>query len=118
MLTRQRELANARRYLKIDHFFDVAKGPASQFPDFVFIEPKYFGLDQNDAEAQMRINAKGLAILGSQEGLPGIGDQAFVQADGMILIRKGKTLVRIMYITCPCGLEQVKPLAKEIADAL
>jgi hypothetical protein len=34
------------------------------------------------------------------------------------MIRKGKTLVRIMYLTCPCGLEQVKPLAKEIADAL
>ena len=56
-----------------------------------------FGLDQNDAEAQMRLNAKGLAVLGSQEGLPGIGDQAFVQADGMIMVRKGKTLVRIMY---------------------
>ncbi|HEY1676414.1 MAG TPA: hypothetical protein VGG04_01790 [Candidatus Sulfotelmatobacter sp.] len=77
-----------------------------------------FGLNQNDAEAQMRLNAKGLAVLGSQEGLPGIGDQAFVQADGMIMVRKGKTLVQIMYLTCPCGLEQVKPLAKEIVDAL
>ena len=77
-----------------------------------------FGLDQNDAEAQMRLNAKVLGNLGDQQGLPGIGDQAFVSADGMIMVRKGKTLVRIMYLTCPCGLEQVKPLAKEIADAL
>lgn len=77
-----------------------------------------FGLDQNNAEEQMRLNAKTLATLGNQEGLPGIGDQAFVSADGMIMIRKGKTLVRIMYLTCPCGLEQVKPLAKELADAL
>jgi len=77
-----------------------------------------FSLDQKSAEEQMHLNAKGLAILGNQEGLPGIGDQAFVSADGMIMIRKGKTLVRIMYLTCPCGLEQVKPLAKEIADAL
>lgn len=77
-----------------------------------------FGLDQHDAEAQMRLNAKTMAVLGPQEGLPGIGDQAFVQADGMMLVRKGKTLIRIMFITCPCGQEQVKPLAKEIADAL
>ena len=76
-----------------------------------------FGLDQNDAEAQMRLNAKTLAVLGSQEGLPGIGDQAFVQADGM-MGGKGKTLVRIMYSTCPCGLPQVEPLAEKIADAL
>jgi hypothetical protein len=77
-----------------------------------------FSIDQNSAEQQMRLNAKVLGNLGPQEGLPGIGDQAFVSADGMIMVRKGKTLVRIMYLTCPCGLEQVKPLAKEIADAL
>ena len=50
--------------------------------------------------------------------IPGIGDQAFVSADGMIMVRKGKSLIRIMFITCPCGVEQVKPLAKQIADAL
>lgn len=77
-----------------------------------------FSLDQHNAEAQMRLNAKVLGNLGNQVGLPGIGDQAFVSADGMILVRKGKTLVRIMYLACPCGIEQVKPLAKEIADAL
>ena len=77
-----------------------------------------FSVDQNAAEEQMRLNAKVLGNLGDQEGLPGIGDQAFVSADGMIFVRKGKNLVRIMYITCPCGTEQIKPLAKEIADAL
>lgn len=77
-----------------------------------------FSLDQHGAEQQMRLNAKVLGNLGNQEGLPGIGDQAFVSADGIILVRKGKTLVRIMYLACPCGIEQVKPLAKEIADAL
>jgi hypothetical protein len=77
-----------------------------------------FSLDQNVAEEQMALNAKTFAILGPQEELPGIGDQAFASADGMIMIRKGKTLVRIIYLACPCGLEQVKPLAKEIADAL
>jgi hypothetical protein len=77
-----------------------------------------FSLDQHGAEEQMRLNAKVFGNLGNEEGLPGIGDQAFVSADGMILVRKGKTLVRIMYLVCPCGIEQVKPLAKEIADAL
>jgi hypothetical protein len=77
-----------------------------------------FSVDQNAAEEQMRLNAKVLGNLGNEVGLPGIGDQAFVSADGMIMIRKGKILVRIMYLTCPCGIEQVKPLAKEIADAL
>jgi hypothetical protein len=33
-------------------------------------------------------------------------------------VRKGKNLVRIMYVTCPCGTEAVKPLAKKIAEAL
>jgi hypothetical protein len=77
-----------------------------------------FSVDQNAAEEQMRLNAKGLSILGDMQGLPGIGDQAFVSADGMIMLRKGKNLVRIMFITCPCNTEAVKPLAKEIADAL
>jgi hypothetical protein len=77
-----------------------------------------FSLDQNAADEQMRLNAKVLGNLGPQQRLPGIGDQAFVSADGMMMVRQGKTLIRIMYISCPCGVEQVKPLAKEIADAL
>ena len=77
-----------------------------------------FSIDQNSADEQMRLNAKGLGMLGDTHGLPGIGDQAFVSADGIIMLRKGNKLVRILYITCPCGTEAVVPLAKEIADAL
>jgi hypothetical protein len=77
-----------------------------------------FSIDTTAAEEQMRLNAKMLGSLGDTNGLPGIGDQAFVSADGMIMVRKGNKLVRIMYITCPCGTEAVTPLAKEIADAL
>lgn len=77
-----------------------------------------FSVDQNSADAQMRLNAKVLGNLGSQEGIPGIGDQAFVSADGTMFMRKGKNLVRILYLSCPCGTAQVKPLAKEIVDAL
>ncbi len=77
-----------------------------------------FLVDQHAAEQQMRLNAKALGVMGDQEGLPGIGDQAFVSADGMIMMRKGKNFVRIMFIACPCGTDAVKPLAKKIADAL
>lgn len=77
-----------------------------------------FSVDQHAAEAQMRLNAKVMGRIGETQDLPGIGDQAFVSGDSMILVRKGNKLVRIMYLTCPCGTEEVKPLAKEIADAL
>lgn len=77
-----------------------------------------FSVDQRAAEAQMRLNAKVMGRIGDMQDLPGIGDQAFVSGDGVIMLRKGNKLVRIMYLTCPCGIEAVKPLAKEIADAL
>jgi hypothetical protein len=77
-----------------------------------------FSVDENAAKEQMRLNAKVLRVMGDQESLPGIGDQAFVSADGMIMMRKGKNLVRIMFIACPCNTDAVKPLAKEIGDAL
>ncbi len=77
-----------------------------------------FSVDQHAAEAQMRLNAKVMGRIGETQDLPGIGDQAFVSGDSMIMVRKGNKLVRIMYLTCPCGTEAVKPLAREIADAL
>lgn len=77
-----------------------------------------FSVNQHNAEQMMRMSAKGFSNLGDTQGLPGIGDQAFVSGDGMIMVRKGKNLVTIMFLLCPCGVEAVKPLAKEIADAL
>ena len=95
-----------------------AERPAAEQDNSGEVPVFTFSLDQHAAEEQMRLNAKVLGNLGPQQGLPGIGDQAFVSADGMVIARKGKTLIRIMYITCPCGIEQVKPLAMKIADAL
>lgn len=47
LLNRQRVPANLKNYVHIDQFFrDVRDEP--NFPPFVFIEPKYFGADQND----------------------------------------------------------------------
>ena len=53
-----------------------------------------FSVDNNAAEAQMRLNAKVLGGLGpGQEGVPGIGDQAFDEAGAMMMVRKGDKLI-------------------------
>lgn len=78
-------------------------------------------IDQGSAEAQMKLDSKVLGALGPASGsgkIAGIGDQAFVAADGMMLVRKGNTLVRITYISCPCNTEQIEPLAKKLVAAL
>jgi hypothetical protein len=74
-----------------------------------------FGIDTNSAEVQMRLNSKVLGRLGpSQQALDGIGDEAFAEADSMMFVRKGDKLIRIMYTSCPCSTDAIKPLAKEI----
>jgi hypothetical protein len=79
-----------------------------------------FGIDSNSAREQMHLNAKVLGGLGStaQQPLDGIGDEAFAEADSMIMVRKGDKLIRIMYMSCPCSTDAVKPLAKQLAARL
>jgi hypothetical protein len=78
-----------------------------------------FGIDNNSADTQMQLNQKVLGGLGpGQQEVLNIGDQAFDEAGAMMMVRKGDKLIRIMYSTCPCGLEQIKPLAKKLADRL
>ena len=77
--------------------------------------------DQGSAESQFNLDTKVLGALGTASGsykVAGIGDEAFVAADGMMLVRKGNTLARITYISCPCSTKQIEPLAKKLADAL
>jgi phospholipase C len=47
LLNRQRLPDNLKHYSRMDNFFDDVRDE-SQFPSFAFIEPKYFGTDQND----------------------------------------------------------------------
>lgn len=75
-----------------------------------------FSVDTNAAEAQMKLNGKTLAAVGQQQGVPAIGDEAFDEAGAMMMVRKGDKLIRIMYSTCPCSLDAIKPLAKKLAD--
>lgn len=79
-----------------------------------------FGIDNSSAREQMHLNAKVLGGLGSvaQQQLDGIGDEAFAEADSMIMVRKGDKLIRIMYMSCPCSTEAVIPLAKKLAANL
>jgi hypothetical protein len=78
-----------------------------------------FGVDNNSADAQIRLNKNVLGRLGpGQEDIPDIGDQAFDEAGAMMMVRKGDKLIRIMYSTCPCTIEAIKPLAKTLADRL
>jgi phospholipase C len=47
-LEHQRKPKNAARYRDIMHFRDEVAGPEDQFPQYVFIEPNYFGGYEND----------------------------------------------------------------------
>lgn len=91
---------------------DAKKDTSGEVPVFSF------SVDQNNADTQMQVNGKVLSVLGSNENIPGIGDEAFITADSMMMVHKGKNLVRIMFMTCPCNGEAIKPLAKKIANAL
>ena len=79
-----------------------------------------FGIDTNSAEEQMRLNSKvlGIGAIGGIDAIDGIGDEAFSKSDSMMFVRKGDKLIRITYMTCPCGTEAIKPLAKEIVANL
>lgn len=79
-----------------------------------------FGIDTNDAEDQMKLNAKALSFngMGGIDAIDGIGDEAFSKADSMMFVRKGDKLIRITYITCPCSTDAIKPLAKTIVANL
>ena len=79
-----------------------------------------FGLDDNNAVAQMNLNRKGMAYVGggSTQDMPDLADEAFVTGDSSIIARKGDKLIRVMYMTCPCNTIAVEPLVKKIAAAL
>ncbi len=76
------------------------------------------GVDENSADEQMRLNKGIIGRFPGSQDLPGIGDEAFDAGNAMIMIRKGNKFIRIMYTTCPCTIEAVKPLAKKLADAI
>jgi phospholipase C len=48
LLKRQRHLHNAAHYFDIERLWQDMRGPAAAFPQFVYIEPRYQGIDESD----------------------------------------------------------------------
>jgi hypothetical protein len=78
-----------------------------------------FTVDPNAAKTQMSMNENVLGGI-SPGGKPikGIGDEAFDASGAVMMVRKGNKLIRITYSTCPCTVDAIKPLAKELAGEL
>lgn len=78
------------------------------------------GVDENAAQFQMKLNKGMLGNLGpmATKEVPDVGDEAFAAAGSMLFVRKADTLVRFMYTQCPCGTDEIVPLAQKVAAAL
>jgi hypothetical protein len=70
-----------------------------------------------NAISEMKLNHK-LMVRMNSEDLTGVGDEAFNSSDGIMTVRKGNTMFRITYISCPCTSDAIKPLAQKLANAL
>ena len=81
-----------------------------------------------NAEATMKLNRSsfkyvtggggGSASSSGTGDLDGIGDEAYLAGGGMLMVRKGNTIARFMYISCPCSTDNIKPLARLVAGRL
>jgi hypothetical protein len=83
-----------------------------------------------NAPLEMKLNRGALAAVTPSENqkagaqntgpgdLTGIGDEAYVAAGSMMLVRKGNTVAHLTYISCPCNTGNIKPLAQMVASRL
>jgi hypothetical protein len=80
------------------------------------------GLSFTSGHAALEMKANRAAFQhiggGASGDLTGIGDEAYVAGGGMLMVRKGNTLARFMYISCPCNTDNIKPLAQMVASRL
>jgi hypothetical protein len=79
-------------------------------------------INSSGGRVQMNLEKKligGLQVNGTAKGdLEGIGDEAFLIGNNLLLVRKGDMLVQITYTSCPCSATQIEPLAKKLVDQL
>lgn len=74
-----------------------------------------FSVDNNSAAAQMGLTRATFGRMGPAfTAIPSLGDDAFDIANGMILVRKGDKMLRIIYMMCPCTMDEVVPLARKM----
>jgi zinc-ribbon domain len=78
------------------------------------------GIDENAAQFQMKLNKGVLSRMGPMAtvDVPNVGDEAFAAAGSMLFVRKNDTLARFTYTQCPCGNDEIVPLAQKVANAL
>jgi hypothetical protein len=76
-----------------------------------------FSVDNNSATAQMSLTRATFGRMGPAfTAIPSLGDDAFDIANGMMMVRKGDTIIRIIYMMCPCTTEDVVLLARKIVS--
>jgi hypothetical protein len=76
-------------------------------------------VDSNAAAMQMKLNRRVFGGLSPDaKNFEGIGDEAFEAAGSMMMIRKDDKLIRLMFTSCPCTVDEIKPLAQKLARAL
>jgi hypothetical protein len=79
-------------------------------------------INSSGGRMQMNLEKKligGLQVNGTANGdVQGIGDEAFLIGNNLLLVRKGDMLVQITYTNCPCSATQIEPLAKKLVDQL
>lgn len=77
-------------------------------------------ISSSGGRMQMNLEKKligGLQVNGTANGdVPGIGDEAFLIGNNLLLVRKGDMLVQFTYTNCPCSATQIEPLAKKLVD--
>jgi len=78
------------------------------------------GVDENAAQFQMKLTRGMFSGLGpmATQNVPDLGDEAFATAGSMLFVRKGESLLRMTYTQCPCGNEEMIPLARKVAGSL
>jgi hypothetical protein len=78
------------------------------------------GVDENAAQFQMKLTRGMFSGLGAMatQNVPDLGDEAFATAGSMLFVRKGESLLRMTYTQCPCGNDEMIPLARQVAGNL
>jgi hypothetical protein len=78
-----------------------------------------FSVDASNAEFQLKLTRGTFGRIGPGTAMiPNLGDDNFDAYGAMLLVRKGDKLVRVMYMTCPCGTAEVVPLIRKVVAKL
>jgi hypothetical protein len=81
-----------------------------------------------NADLQMKMNRMAFNHISGTDGksadqvstgdLNGIGEEAYEMGGSGLIFRKGQTVVQMMFPSCPCSADAVKPLAAIVASKL